>query len=147
MNKKIAWILVFSWMTLIFYFSAQVAVDSNSMSTGITQVVLRIINNIFKDVVSLEILNHFIRKFAHFFIYFILGILLKNALNYEDLNELKSISYPLMIGAIYAASDEFHQSFVLGRGPSIADVTIDSMGVLTGIILLNFIIQRKKVKK
>lgn len=31
---------------------------------------------------------------------------------------------------LYAATDEFHQSFVGGRGPSVRDVGIDSLGVL-----------------
>ena len=40
----------------------------------------------------------------------------------------------MLVGALYAASDEFHQSFVPGRGPSIIDVGIDSLGVFTGIL-------------
>lgn len=36
----------------------------------------------------------------------------------------------------FACTDEFHQSFVAGRGPSKTDVAIDSMGALFGIILV-----------
>ena len=42
----------------------------------------------------------------------------------------------LVIGIIYAASDEIHQSFVPGRSPQITDVMIDTMGVLLGILLV-----------
>ena len=38
---------------------------------------------------------------------------------------------------LYAATDEFHQSFVGGRGPSVRDVGIDSLGVLIATILLD----------
>ena len=46
----------------------------------------------------------------------------------------------MLVGVTYAASDEFHQSFVPGRGPSIIDVGIDSLGVLTGILIVLIII-------
>ena len=41
---------------------------------------------------------------------------------------------------MYAATDELHQKFVAGRGPSIRDVMIDSMGALFGIMVLMLII-------
>lgn len=34
----------------------------------------------------------------------------------------------------FACGDEYHQSFVDGRGPSVRDVGIDSIGVFAGII-------------
>ena len=34
----------------------------------------------------------------------------------------------------FACTDEFHQSFVAGRGPSKKDVLIDSTGVFIGIL-------------
>ena len=36
--------------------------------------------------------------------------------------------------------DEYHQSFVAGRGPSITDVGIDSLGVITGIFFVLILI-------
>ena len=36
---------------------------------------------------------------------------------------------------LLAAGDEYHQSFVAGRGPSVKDVGIDSFGALIGILL------------
>jgi VanZ family protein len=37
---------------------------------------------------------------------------------------------------LYAASDEFHQSFVAGRNASIIDVGIDLLGAALGVFLL-----------
>jgi len=42
------------------------------------------------------------------------------------------------VGALlYAASDEWHQSFVPSRGSSIHDVLIDAGGALLGLVLLH----------
>lgn len=35
---------------------------------------------------------------------------------------------------LYAASDEFHQSFVPGRGPRVMDIGIDTLGSLVGLL-------------
>ena len=36
----------------------------------------------------------------------------------------------------FAGLDEYHQSFVAGRGPSVKDVGIDSIGAFVGILLV-----------
>lgn len=46
----------------------------------------------------------------------------------------------LLVGLIYAITDEYHQSFVAGRGPSIRDVCIDTTGVFIGIIIVLIIV-------
>ena len=38
-----------------------------------------------------------------------------------------------LICAGFAATDEYHQSFVAGRGPSVRDVCIDTFGAMIGI--------------
>jgi VanZ family protein len=40
------------------------------------------------------------------------------------------------LGVAYAALDEFHQLFVPSRTPSPHDVAVDTMGVLTGALLV-----------
>ena len=55
---------------------------------------------------------------------------------------VRGIWLPLLAGMIcvgFAALDEYHQSFVAGRGPSKKDVGIDSIGVFAGIIMMQFI--------
>ena len=57
----------------------------------------------------------------------------------------------------FAGLDEYHQSFVAGRGPSVRDVCIDSSGAFIGIILVQLFCwstlhnpdapKRRKVKK
>ena len=38
-----------------------------------------------------------------------------------------------LMAIAYAATDEFHQSFVAGRGSTIFDVGIDALGALVGL--------------
>ena len=52
------------------------------------------------------------------------------------LKELDKLGFSLIIGIIYASSDEIHQCFTPGRGPLLTDVIIDTMGVLLGILLV-----------
>lgn len=48
-----------------------------------------------------------------------------------------------LLSIAYAASDEWHQSYVPGRSASLADVTWDASGVTLGMILL-LMVRRKR---
>ncbi|WP_051910462.1 VanZ family protein [Carnobacterium pleistocenium] len=80
-------------------------------------------------------LHHFIRKNAHFFIYLILGGLVKYALTSTGIKGVKAIGIGLLICIVYAISDEAHQLLVPGRGGQLSDVVIDSWGAGLGISL------------
>lgn len=80
-------------------------------------------------------LHHFIRKNAHFFIYLILGMLVKYALNSSGIKGVKAIGIGLLICVSYAFSDEAHQLLVPGRGGQLSDVVIASWGAGLGIAL------------
>ena len=68
-----------------------------------------------------------LRKIAHAAEYAILGALLARATGRAGL--------AFTLGALYAMSDEVHQSFVPGRLGSPVDVAIDAVGVLAGVLL------------
>jgi VanZ family protein len=67
-----------------------------------------------------------LRKIAHVCEYAVLGLLLYRATRREQL--------AVLIGVLYAASDEFHQHFVPGRHATVRDVAIDTGGVLVGVL-------------
>jgi len=67
-----------------------------------------------------------LRKCAHVTEYAVLAFLLARALDRE--------APALALAVLYAASDEFHQSFVRGRHASPVDVAIDTVGVLIGLL-------------
>ncbi|NLM05265.1 MAG: VanZ family protein [Clostridiales bacterium] len=74
-RKVISWLLVILWMVLIFYLSQQPATESNSLSTGITERIVAIIERLTSDIdFDVSNFNHIIRKNAHFFAYLILGV-------------------------------------------------------------------------
>ncbi|MGO1651166.1 VanZ family protein [Senegalia sp. (in: firmicutes)] len=135
-KKKISWLAVFIWMGIIFYLSAQPSGESSNLSSGISDFVLHIINTIFKGLdFNIDEFHFIIRKSAHFTAYFILATLTLNALRRSEVYGHKSIMIALVISIIYAASDEFHQSFVPGRGPAIKDVFIDTSGAISGLLV------------
>jgi len=49
-----------------------------------------------------------------------------------------------VLSVAYAFSDEFHQSFVPGRHPSVTDVAIDASGAALVLLLVSMISKRKK---
>lgn len=76
----------------------------------------------------------YIRKAAHMTEYAALGFFV---LRWLRLSRAPAPAFrlALIFGVLYACSDEFHQSFIPGRGPSIYDVMIDSAGLLIGLFL------------
>jgi len=64
----------------------------------------------------------------HFFEFGLFSILLFRAFRYTYSVSL-ALSITLVIGILYAFSDEFHQLFVSGRNCSIIDFIADSIGV------------------
>ena len=67
-----------------------------------------------------------LRKLAHLSEYAVLGALLQRALSRSPL--------AILIGALYATSDEIHQHFVRGRHAAWYDVVIDTVGVTIGVV-------------
>jgi VanZ family protein len=73
--------------------------------------------------------HHLIRKCAHFFEYFILSLLVLRGIRAG--RKESHLGWALVaVGVVagYAALDEFHQSFVPGRTPAVADVLLDTAG-------------------
>jgi len=70
--------------------------------------------------------DYLLRKCAHVTEYAILGLLLARALE----RELPAF----LLGVLYAATDEVHQSFVRGRHASPLDVAIDAVGLALGVL-------------
>ena len=57
------------------------------------------------------------------------------------MKERNRIILSLVIGIVYASSDEIHQRFVSGRSGQITDVMIDSFGVLFGILIVMLVME------
>ena len=78
-------------------------------------------------------LDYVIRKNAHAFMYMILAFLLSSLFFIFNKRGKDAIVYILFICLFYAVTDEFHQSFVLGRTSLVSDVLVDFGGTLIGL--------------
>lgn len=142
-------LLTLGIMTAIFLLSAQDAGLSASLSDGFLSTRLgRLIARLIPSITG-EGTNHDIRKIAHIFEFFCLGV--TGTLLFSELCERKrnALSFGLLLGFLYACSDEWHQTFVPGRSGSLSDVCIDSIGVLLGAVSVGVILlsaQRKKAE-
>jgi len=114
------WLAVVLWAGLIFFLSHQ-----PDLSSGFPQ-----------------LWDFFLAKSAHFLEYAILTFLLIQALGQHQLTKKKALILAVILAIGYAFSDEYHQSFVLGRDASLRDIGIDSLGVF----LVAWLIKRKMIK-
>lgn len=139
--RAILMLLLLSTFFIIFGFSSQDGEKSGNISKKITEEIITRIPQIQekeqneREAITLRI-EKVIRKIAHFSIYTAVGLLLMALISTFEMKEKNRIIISLIIGIIYASSDEIHQSFVPERSPMITDVMIDTMGVMLGILII-----------
>ena len=101
-----SWVLVISYMGIIFFFSAQ---SNLSMPYGFSQ-------------------GDF---FLHMVEYGVLGFLLSWA--FVNSGMVRRLTfYVFLVGLFYGMTDELHQYFVPERNASLLDVSADGLGCLIG---------------
>lgn len=134
-------------MTVIFVFSAQDGEQSSAASGFVSALLKRMLSPIMPDS-ALGFVLKYIRKIAHVSIYFLLGLF--TSLSAAELSRRTGklplcISAAWLVCALYAVSDEFHQSFTAGREASFRDVLIDSAGALISVSIIGIISFAKKI--
>lgn len=146
-NKKIITIiLILIWMCIVFKFSSQPSTESSQLSGKITKAILNFFNVLEgKTIEQQSQIETIVRKLAHYFIYTIGGILIFLHMDSYKIHINKKVLFSQIIGTSYAATDEFHQLFVPGRSGELRDVCLDSLGVITGIIIT--LIIQKMIKR
>ncbi|MBE6158139.1 MAG: VanZ family protein [Firmicutes bacterium] len=137
MKKFIKLLLIILCMMSIFMFSS----DSGDKSTGKSDSIIlhgikfftgRELNDKEKQIYIDKFVMP-VRKSAHFFIYFILGVLVISYCKEFNFN-YKIIFISILICFLYSISDEVHQLFVSGRSCQIFDIFIDTIGSSLGSI-------------
>lgn len=145
-------VLVLGWMAVIFAFSSQDGAASSQTSGRVAEVVVTIIKPEYKSLAKaqqesiLSQVTFFVRKGAHFTEYTVLGVLLflflwqwnpaflrKRSGLETGLQWRRFVLTAWIAATLYAAGDEFHQTFSGGRSPQVRDVCIDSLGAAFGI--------------
>ena len=148
LRKITSIILLLLWMTVIFMFSSSGSVKSNNTSGKVISSAISVKDKVTSKETKPETkkkivkkLNYSVRKSAHVFEYFVLGVLALNI--FDAFNIKRKVLFAIILCVLYAASDEFHQLFT-GRTASVTDVLLDSAASIVGIYLLNLIFSRRK---
>jgi VanZ family protein len=121
------------WMGVIYWFSSRTGDQSGALSGGIVEWFLSLFGISIYTPFG-EFMHVFVRKAAHFTEYLILALLAMNTCGQFSWKTSWRIVAVVFFCAVYAASDEWHQTFVGGRGARLMDVMIDTAGSLVGAI-------------
>ena len=141
------WMPAIVWMAIIFLGS------TDMLSAEHTSRFLVPFLRWFDPQISLAALNAIqlgVRKLGHLTEYAILAMLLWRALRGGIRWQMKMSILFLVAAlgsAIFAASDEFHQSFVPSRTASTNDVMIDICGALIGLLICLAFAARKRPER
>jgi VanZ family protein len=130
-------------MTLLIWTNSLLPGELSSNQSGFF---VGIASNILQRVnmsVPTELLSFWMRKLAHFTQFFILGVLWMITIAKSQLSHKHTIFIVLMIGLMTALVDEGIQMFVPDRGPSLIDVLIDWVGIITSVLIFQLYQQLK----
>jgi len=152
--RTVSLIFTLLWMGLIFYLSHQNAAESDNVSGGFIESIVKFfIPDASPETLAkwVENLNFVVRKLAHVSAYFVLGILTYMSVStYKIFSSAYKVALSLTICLGYSVSDEYHQTFISGRSGELRDVGIDSIGIVSGVtltFLIHLIYKRIKNRK
>lgn len=87
-------------------------------------------------------------KIEHFFAYAIFGALLVRALAMRRrLPVVRDCTVALVLGIVFAMTDEWHQGFVPGRSMDMLDCVADAIGVIIGAYGYLWLSQRRALHR
>jgi VanZ family protein len=125
--RRFRWFMTIAWAGLIFYLSTE------GFGASFTKWLLFEILDLLRVTVSahtFEVLHLCLRKLAHVTEYGIFSLLLyASFLDAADFEWRPRLAVRcIVIAGLYSLTDEYHQSFVAGRTPSLIDCGIDTVG-------------------
>ena len=115
------WVALVGWMAMIFFLSSQSSLPSPDDPW----------------------INFLLKKTAHFTVFGILAVLFWRVLPRARWAYL--VAWALT--ALYAVSDEYHQSFVALRTPTARDVVIDMCGAATALFVVWWLIRSGRLNE
>lgn len=137
--RLLLWLCTLGVAAMIFGFSAQSGEVSGSVSGRVVAEVIDLVDVDYSTRTPAEqesiysFVDHLVRKAAHFAEYALLGFFLR--LLAGSYRWRRPTRLCLLLGALYAGTDEVHQLFIAQRAAMWQDVLLDSTGVLAGITL------------
>lgn len=141
--KPLSFLPAIVMMYVIYSFSAQTGEMSGALSYEVSYQIVETKNEVLNENKSYDELAYsassiefYVRKAAHMTEYCLLAIAISFPLYVYGVRGIWLILLAGVICVGFAGLDEYHQSFVANRGPSVRDVGIDSIGVTVGILLV-----------
>jgi VanZ family protein len=138
------WLPLLVWVALIFVGSTDLM--SAEHTSRFVVPFLRWLDPTISAETLMQV-HFYLRKAAHVSEYAVLAALLYRALVNTLLlgRAMVSTIVVLLFCGIYAASDEFHQSFVPSRTATVHDIAIDGCGAIVGVLLIQ-LLRREPVR-
>lgn len=137
-------VAIASILVIIYLLSSQPAPESSRLSTSLATYTHSLYEKITNSEITLKAWDHKLRKLAHAFVFFVLASFIMLQCYIFNVSYKKTVVITLLCSVSFAAADEFHQLFVNGRGASIGDVGIDSIGIIIAIALLSILFRRNR---
>ena len=134
-------ILLLAQVIIITMFSNQPAEKSSEISRDIINKMEWVPDSIPRETVpgdSRISLHQIVRKLAHFYNFSLVGLLLMG-INITLKENYNKAVFLLGLGGLLAVFDETYQRFIPGRSAEVADVLIDIIGVLFGMIFIKVV--------
>jgi VanZ family protein len=135
------WLPVLIWIALIF--SASADTQSYEHSAALFGLFEPFLHWLFPQMSPEQIgeIHHLFRKFGHLTEYAVLALLLWRAVGRRVKHDprpwsWRAVRLVLLMVMLFAATDEFHQSFVSNRTSLVSDVFIDTAGGAAGLFAL-----------
>ena len=151
--KIISTSLLIIYVAIIFMFSNQNGTESTKTSDSFTRSVIHIESKVTgkkysEKEIKRKIFNsrRFIRKTAHFTLYFILGIFTYFTLRSYGISN-RIFIYSVELCLILATFDEIHQLFSGDRSFKIFDIFIDTCGSSLSNLIIYLIQSKERFKR
>lgn len=148
-RKLIFWALALLMMFMILSFSSDTRTESKGKSMMIVEKIKPMANYIAEELdvkpISTSRLDHYVRKAAHMFNYFVLTIVCFLAFRAVIPKFWVSIFLTWLLATCFSMIDEYYQTFIPGRGGQVRDVFIDSIGIIIALVII-IIIRSKRNK-
>lgn len=125
--------VTFAALAAAYCFSQQNGAESNAFSSALLERMLAFFGIPFEKS-GIELSHYLLRKFAHFTVYFVLGCGL-SGISYTICGRVNGVLV-ILLGALCAVADEFHQTLIPERTGGPRDVLIDTLAVACACVLI-----------
>ena len=135
--NHLAWLPVALWMALIFGASTDLGAPRQT-----SRILVPLLRWLVPEISSttLERVQFAVRKTSHAVGYAVLAVLIWRAKRRTTPHPApgfwRDAAFAFALAVLYAATDEWHQTFTASRQGSLADVALDAAGAAAGLALL-----------